>query len=156
MKSPRLGGRTVKSWQKIATHEVNHAVWRQLRGRNTDVWSPIWLIEALACYVARNDVIYPRARLIRILKSRFPPPNLYYRYRASLFPDAETVRFLYSLWFYFFSWLGDTCGYDMRAFVRKAASSATKKDCDQVLRKFCGQPMSTLWVQFAQELTKAK
>lgn len=144
VKSPLLARRSVEQWQKIVAHEINHAFWMQGSSRGRDLWSPIWLLEGLACLVAKNDVVmHARAmrKAVRQLRVRSLLP---YRYRASLFPDYETVRRYYSLWCHFLRWLTRSEPDGLTRLLRRRELFSSKAIFDREFRRIWGDDASGL------------
>lgn len=119
VKSPKLAQRSITQWKKIVAHEINHTYWAELSPRGRDLWSPIWLLEGLACLVAKNDVVMSVREMRKAVRSLPVDSLLPYRYRASLFPDHQAVRIYYSLWCHFLVWLTSKKPQGVRQLLRQ-------------------------------------
>lgn len=152
LKNRVLAKRSLTAWSKIAAHEINHSYWCTLRGRRRDLWSPIWLVEGLACYVAGNDVVVSQQKLKGLLRNVSQRPLLPYRYRAALFRGREDVTFFYSLWCHFVRWLQRRKRKGMAKLLRQMEEIASMAQFDAAVKRIWGASPLQLLRRFLASL----
>jgi hypothetical protein len=138
VKSPLLARRSVQQWQKIVAHEINHAFWMRRSARGRDLWSPIWLLEGLACFVAKNDIVMNARAMKEAVRHLQVRSLLPYRYRAALFPDYRTVKIYYSLWCHFLRWLTRTKPSGLAHLLQRRRQLSSKALFDREFRRTYG------------------
>lgn len=139
VKSPKLAQRSITQWKKVVAHEINHTYWAELSPRGRDLWSPIWLLEGLACLVAKNDVVMGAPEMRRAVGQLPANSLLPYRYRASLFPDYQTVKAYYSLWYHFLVWLTRKEPEGLQRLLRRRRSLYSKAPFDAEFKRIWGE-----------------
>ena len=150
LKSPQLAKRSHALWTKIAVHEFNHAVWCLMHKsrKRREIWTPIWLVEGLACFVARNDIILSKRETLRQLRRSDINDWLPYRYRATLFPNSEMVRLYYSVWYYFVCWLDGCYGEQLAALIEEMPKVRGKHDIQSKVRSCFKKELDDLFSEW--------
>ena len=54
VKSRRLARLSDSEYGRLLVHEMNHLFWLRITGGGPAMWSPNWMVEALACDAARG------------------------------------------------------------------------------------------------------
>ncbi len=164
VKSRRLAGKSFAEWGKIITHEFNHSFYIQGRSRGRDLWSPIWFLEGLACYVAGNDVVLSRKELADKLlllpgmkigaasDAAVRHALLPYRYRAALFPNAKQLILHYSLWCHFVGHLAKRRASGIKQLLRRLHTCSEKAQFESCVREIWGWGLERLIEEFLTEL----
>ncbi len=151
LKSRALTGYSISNYHKVIIHEMNHVFWCALfRGRR-NVWDPIWLVEGLACLVARNHYLLPlsvlKARMRRGRKLPLP-----YRYTGKILRLASRreLELYYSYWAHFAAWLCQGRLARLVAFTRAFAHRPTRMGYHQSFERFFGMSEKTARRIFAE------
>lgn len=155
VKNKKLAKKSSAAWGKILTHEINHSYWCELRKKNQnrrELWSPIWLAEGMACFVAKNDFILPLQKLKKIsTHQQFSKTSLPYRYSSSLFKSAEDIIILYSLWTNFFIYLSKR-GLTKTKLINLISKNASKSSFDRNFKNLMGQLPNEVYFDYLKTL----
>ena len=151
VKSRHLGGISLRKWKNILTHEVNHSFWCSLSRRGRDLWSPLWLVEGLACVVGGNYPIRTSRELARRITQLRKGTILPFRYRASLVKTAKDVRLQYSIWRAFVEWLYRRNRKGLIGVVLKAKLIRSELHFERMMKRSLGETSVRLFECFAQE-----
>ncbi len=150
VKSRKLGGISLKKWENILTHEVNHSYWCSLSRRGRDLWSPLWLVEGLACIVGKNYPIRSsqelQRRIVRIQIGNALP----FRYRAALVRTAEEVRLRYSIWREFVEWMYRRNRRGLLRVVASARLIRSEAHFDRIMKTSMGNTPAGFFEEFVR------
>ncbi len=97
VKSPEYGNIDFDRFAKLIAHELNHSFWVHNFGKLGAGWTPNWVVEGLANFVASpRDLLAPDEILELSRQRKIGPESLEFQYRDLTGP--EELVFLYSLW----------------------------------------------------------
>jgi hypothetical protein len=155
LRTPGFAGVGLSDFRRIVVHEMNHLYWLRFVARKGVLWSPLWLVEALALRTAQNRYILTlpalRKELARLPSKEFKTASvLHFRYQKKRISSREHLRILYSLWVHFSWYLAPRSSRQLIEAVQRA-KSLKKREVNSALSRVVGCKIELLYKKFVEE-----